>query len=287
MGLFNHSNFSKPGKGVSRNAPKKRGFFMFFELLGRKFWSLCTLSLTYTLASIPFFAIYLFLSTLLVSAFAKAEGSTTIMAYTAISISLLFVMYLGAGPASAGHSKILTDFSREYPVFLWSDFWEAFKKKFLPSILVFALDIVVIFLFIFAALFYFGDFDIGLPMFFRLLLGILMLVFCLIYVLMHPFIYCLIADKGLRFSEVMSLAFTMTMAKLLGMIFVFLSSLAVLAVIAGLVLFVAGFFIFLLPVAVFSINQFMLTFYAVQIIDLYLPKENKNSDDSSEAIFED
>ncbi len=287
MGFFNHSNFSRPGRGVSKNAPQKRGFFRFFELLGRKFWSICTLSLTYTLFAVPFFIVYLLLSTVMVSTFAKAEGTTQIMAYSAISIALLFTMYLGAGPASAGHTRILTDFSREEPVFLWSDFLESLKKKFVPTLLLFVLDIVVIFLFTFATLFYFGNMDTGLPVFFRIVLGMLMLLISLVYVMMHPFVYCLIVDKNLRLFEALSLAFTMTMAKLHGVIFVFLSSLAVLGIITALILYVGGFFVFLLPFLVFSLNQFMLTFYAVQVVDLLFPYKKENDSQASESIFND
>ncbi len=52
MGLFGN-NYDKPGKGVSKNEPEKRGFFRFFELFFRSFWKLISCELWYVLLSIP------------------------------------------------------------------------------------------------------------------------------------------------------------------------------------------------------------------------------------------
>ncbi len=52
MGLF-QKNYDRPGKGVSKNEPKKRGFFRFFELYFRNFWILVSAELWYILLSLP------------------------------------------------------------------------------------------------------------------------------------------------------------------------------------------------------------------------------------------
>lgn len=52
MGLFK-KNYDKPGKGVSKNEPEKKGFFRFFELYFRNFWILLSAELWYILLSIP------------------------------------------------------------------------------------------------------------------------------------------------------------------------------------------------------------------------------------------
>ncbi len=52
MGLF-QKNYEKPGKGVSKNEPTKRGFFRFFELYIRNFWKLMSAELWYILLCIP------------------------------------------------------------------------------------------------------------------------------------------------------------------------------------------------------------------------------------------
>ncbi len=52
MGLF-HKNYDRPGKGVSKNEPEKRGFFRFFELYFRSFWKLVSAQFWYVLLCLP------------------------------------------------------------------------------------------------------------------------------------------------------------------------------------------------------------------------------------------
>ena len=52
MGLF-QKNYDKPGKGVSKNEPEKRGFFRFFELYFRNFWKLISAQFWCVLLSLP------------------------------------------------------------------------------------------------------------------------------------------------------------------------------------------------------------------------------------------
>ncbi|MBQ3550546.1 MAG: YesL family protein [Clostridia bacterium] len=52
MGLF-QKNYDKPGKGVSKNEPQKRGFFRFFELYFRSFWKLISAQFWYLLLCLP------------------------------------------------------------------------------------------------------------------------------------------------------------------------------------------------------------------------------------------
>lgn len=109
-GFFGMFNYAKPGKGVDKDAPKKKRFFVFFDLYFRKFTKLVKLNLLYVLFCIPIVTI---------------------------------------GPATAAMSKILKEFVNERPVFLVSDFFDAFKKNFKQGLIVGILDgfaFVVIFL---------------------------------------------------------------------------------------------------------------------------------------------
>ena len=48
MGLFG-ANYENPGAGIAKDAPKKKGFFRFMEIFGRKFWKLLELNFLYML----------------------------------------------------------------------------------------------------------------------------------------------------------------------------------------------------------------------------------------------
>ena len=91
MGFLGLGNYAKPGKGVRKDEPKKKRFFLFFELYFRKFVKLVELNLLYLLFCIPVITI---------------------------------------GPATAAMTKITRCYTLEKPVFLFSDFWDAFKENF-------------------------------------------------------------------------------------------------------------------------------------------------------------
>ena len=49
MGFF---NFDKPGLGVNPDAPKKKGVFLYFELLFRRFGSIIKTNMLYFIISL-------------------------------------------------------------------------------------------------------------------------------------------------------------------------------------------------------------------------------------------
>ena len=90
MAFFGLFDYSKPGPGISKDAPKKRGFIEFWEIFFRKFWKLLQVNLLYLVTSIP-------------------------------------VVTLGL--SNAGLTYITRNFTREKPVFLLSDYFAVIKKN--------------------------------------------------------------------------------------------------------------------------------------------------------------
>ena len=103
MAVFGLFNYSKPGPGVDKNGPKKKRFFYFFELYGRKFWKLIELNLLYLVCCIPIVTI---------------------------------------GPATCGLVYILRNFANEKPVFMVSDFFDAFKSNFKQGFVIGLFDLL-------------------------------------------------------------------------------------------------------------------------------------------------
>lgn len=52
-GFFGLFNYEKEGPGISKNAPKKKTFVVFFETFFRNFWKFITVNLVYAVMSIP------------------------------------------------------------------------------------------------------------------------------------------------------------------------------------------------------------------------------------------
>lgn len=105
MGFFSINRFDEPGKGVDKDAPEKRRFFLFWEIVWRKLGKLMGLSLLYTLMCIPVVTI---------------------------------------GPATAGFTYVLKNFATKEPTFAVHDFFDAFRKNWKKSFVVSLLDAVVI-----------------------------------------------------------------------------------------------------------------------------------------------
>ncbi|MBQ3133314.1 MAG: YesL family protein [Clostridia bacterium] len=92
MGLFSRwgERQLRAGKGVSKDAPKKKAFFVFFEILARKFWKLGTANLLYVACSLP---------------------------------------VVTRGLSDVGLTFITRSYVREKHAFIASDFWDTIKKN--------------------------------------------------------------------------------------------------------------------------------------------------------------
>ena len=58
MGIFNR-DFNKPGPGVNKDEPRKKGAARFFELLTRDFGDLIKLNLLFCVCAIPTVSVFL------------------------------------------------------------------------------------------------------------------------------------------------------------------------------------------------------------------------------------
>lgn len=103
-GFFGLFNYEKEGPGVAKNGPKKRPFFAFMEIYGRKFWQLAVAGLLWTLLSLPI---------------------------------------VTCGLADAGLTRITRSYSREKHAFLKEDFFESVKKNRRTALIVGIINLVV------------------------------------------------------------------------------------------------------------------------------------------------
>lgn len=114
-GFFGLFDYNKPGPGVSKNAPKKKNFFIFWEIFFRKFWKLILANLLYVLVSLP---------------------------------------VVTGGLAQVGLTFVTRNYAREKHVFLPSDFFDTIKKNWKQGLIAGILEIVVGAILSFALYFY-------------------------------------------------------------------------------------------------------------------------------------
>lgn len=212
MGLFG-GNYSKPGPGVYKNAPEKKGLNLFYEIFFRKFWKLIQLNLMYIVTLLPTFAIIFLLSGMISNkltvntdalaalsdaSFTQAQAaqiSITMDLMTRLFISIFFTVFWGGGPATAGFVYILRSFIWEDSVFLASDYFRHIKSNFKQAIAVWIIDIAVFTAMCYAYFFYGSQANI---MYF---LKYVILVLAFFYTMLHLFLYHLLVTYKLTIPK--------------------------------------------------------------------------------------
>lgn len=117
MGIFNR-NFDRPGPGVAKDAPRKKGAARFFEVLGRDWGSFFKASLLCLLGYIPW---------------------TLLVGIGVLGQNLIFTLAGGlvggviAGPTLAGMHDTVLRSMRDEPGFWWHVYKRAFKNNWRAS----------------------------------------------------------------------------------------------------------------------------------------------------------
>lgn len=126
MGLFKR-NYDKPGPGVPKNAPRKKGIPRFVEILGRDFGNLVKANMLYALCLLPAQALLLlaYLS-LMGLPLLPLPASTAFLVLAALALLAAFP----TGPAHTALTFLVTRMLRDEPGFIWHDFKAEFKKNF-------------------------------------------------------------------------------------------------------------------------------------------------------------
>ena len=89
-------NYNKPGPGINKDAPEKKGFKLMFDILGREFWGLWALNFYFLAACLPIITI---------------------------------------GPATIAMYRVIITMLRDENVYVLGDFITAFKKNFKLGVL--------------------------------------------------------------------------------------------------------------------------------------------------------
>lgn len=261
MGFFN-KNYSKEGKGVSKNAPQKRRFFLFWELFGRKFSKIIQVNLLFILFSVPIVTI---------------------------------------GPATAGYTYVLRNFAREDHSFVWWDFIDTFKKNFKQGFVAGIIDLIFTFLLVYNALFYWSLRETTLTVSNYFLLAFSITAFVL-FLFVRYYVYTIMVTFDLKLRYIYKDALIFAVAGLKNNICALLSHLVTLVIYVGsiflaaqyatqgvfLVIFVIWFLIFALFLPAFM--QFTAIFSTYPVIQKYMmpkteePEEKREEEYSSEDI---
>lgn len=273
MGIFN--GYLKEGPGVDKNAPKKKGIFLYTELVGRKFFDLLKADCLLSLVSIPFFVLVMFFSApvmrnVFVASHLVDDAQVLIM--LDVFFGGFIFTFFGSGPASAAYAYVTRSFTRSEHVWVASDGMDIFKENFKNAILMVLLDTAVIYLAMNAVAFYGARGD-SISAFLRLFVLVL---FC-VYALSHMFAYQIMVTYQCKFIDIVKYSLVMTLAKLPMCIMLAVAACAV-WVALWYFLGIAGVIIYLVVGLIFA--RYPLEFYAARVVAKNIEKTTENETDN-------
>ncbi len=286
MGIFN--SYLKEGPGIDKNAPKKRGIFLFAEIFFRKFFLIIKSNIIYFLFSLPFIAVSVFiLAPVIVSAMGLDAAINLSDNPELVGVMMNFIVglavfnFFGSGPAGASYAYVCRCFTRSEHTWVWSDGWDKFKENFKNTILLTVLDLAFIFVSMTAIRFYSGQvFEIAAPMqgVYTFLKYVIYVIFA-IYMLMHIFVYQMMVTYENTFKNHIKNSVIFTIIKLPMCIALFVITGMFYIVIAnnlGLIFFIVY------AIIGMSLTRFPLEFYAARVIAKNIETVRKNEEKSQQ-----
>ena len=291
-GFFGFFDYTKPGKGVSKNEPEKTGFALYFDILFRRFWKLISLNLFFIIASIPAILIAWIISTYFVTWSASMsqmdiEEMATSLSLLSAFFTVILLLICGSGPASAAMSYVIRKYVNDTHSWVWSDFVEHMKKNFKQGIAVYFINTLVISMTLFSFLFY----SYNMQNMLAVVLRTLVLVVGAVFIMMQLYVYQLMAGFELKVKHIYKNALLLTLAKLPWNIISVLT--AAFLVYGAFSLFMTSplvgiLIVFLLLFTIITFTEIFMTNNTVKkyILNPYL-EEHKNDEEFFEADFND
>lgn len=304
-GFFGIGDFTKEGKGVDKNAPEKRSFFLFWELFFRKFSRLIKLNLLYIVSIIPTAIVVFIISGFVSSAIIKdlspvmaeffnASGSAApaneeymrLAVYLDIIIraiiTVMFTVLWGMGPVTCGFTYILRNYARQEHAWMLSDFFEKTKSNFKQGIIVWLIDLVMFILLFNAYSFYSSQTGI------ISVIKYFIVSFIIIYTMMHFYIYQLMITFELTLKQLYRNSFILALGKLPRNILILAATVFANVIIPYLAIYSSAFYIYvlvyivLLLLILISFCGFLINFFVYPVIKNELLDKAKAADEMND-----
>jgi len=285
-GFFGLFDYTREGPGVPKDAPPKSRFVVFFEVLGRKFWNIVKVNLMFTLFNIPAIIFFLFFSMyyldLLIQVGVFQVPTEDIALYligVIIPLLLAFICFplITTGPAQAGMTYVLRNYSREEHSFIWSDFIEHAKKNFKQSMIVGTINCVVTVLTLIDIYIYFNLKTTNMLL---TVASSLIIIAFLLFVMMSMYIYPMMVTFKLTVKQLYKNAFLFAIMK-------FLPNLLIIIVCAAFIIVPFYFYpaigYLLVFLITFSLISFITNFYVYPIMDKYMIQPVQNAEETAQS----
>lgn len=287
-GFFGLFDYNKPGPGVRKDEPEKKGVARYFDILGRRLWKMVALNFLYVVASIIPFVIMGTVFTLCVLAIMMLSGMSTedigvVMTENSGTLLLLFGALLvyavnGGGAVSCGMVNVLRKYTEDTTAWVFQDFVSGVRDNFLRGTVAFIIDCFALaVLTLNYGIYNFTDI-MGTDGVIITLLRALLLLVMLIWGMMHVYIYPTMTSFKFKLKDVYKNSFIMVIGKFLpsaGAFFLgFGISFAVVLLAMGFI-----YSALLIPVIMFAIVEYSKLYISYPMIKKYMrdPEEAKRA----------
>lgn len=273
MGLFG-GNYSKPGKGISKEEAAKRNYF---EILGRHFWDLIKLNLLFVACNIIFIAAAVLLALPYLMNIEEVVNALINQPYVLLPI-LPFIPFMFMGPFIAGLTYVLRNWARQEHAFLISDFFEHTKKNWKQGLLLSVLSTAVTYLFLTAVLFYLKS---GVSAAFVLTVAAI-----LTYVLlaMGFYTYPMLVTFDMKLAHIIKNAWLFSMAKLPQNLFILI---VIAAVHFALLWYLPVVWVLLMALILIAWTGYTINYYTWHVINKHMMSQLETEKPEDESVFED
>ncbi len=268
MGLFN-PNYDKPGVGIRKDEPEKKGAALYWELFSRKWRSYVLLNILYAVTGIPAFLYYLIIVSGLMT---PGEGSDAMKELMSISgmIAAFMVIFFSGSPFKSGFCYVLRNFVRQEHAWTVGDFFGKTFENFKQSVAAFVIDTVAGTAILFAIKYYFvaSQTNKWMAVFFAVVICLTVL-----YVIMQSFLWQMMVTFRLNIAALYKNSYLLSMATIPINLLSLIIRVAVIAL-----LFFSSYLSYLLILAIFisaeSLLEHMLAYPTLK--KFMLDKAEKN-----------
>lgn len=273
MGLFG-GNYSKPGKGISKEEAAKRNYF---EILGRHFWDLIKLNLLFVACNIIFIAAAVLLALPYLMNIEEVVNALINQPYVLLPI-LPFIPFMFMGPFIAGLTYVLRNWARQEHAFLISDFFEHTKKNWKQGLLLSVLSTAVTYLFLTAVLFYLKS-AVSAAL-------VLTVAAILTYVLlaMGFYTYPMLVTFDMKLVHIIKNAWLFSMAKLPQNLFILI---VIAAVHFALLWYLPVVWVLLMALILIAWTGYTINYYTWHVINKHMMSQLETEKPEDESVFED
>lgn len=300
MGLFN--GYLKPGPGVEKDAPKKKGFFLYIDIIWQKMGKFVAANSLYSLTSLLWIAAlymffgYMFIRTgivdnvtaniqqaegLTAEQAAQLSGNVVVMLQIFFSVAV-FVLW-GSGPSSAAYAYINRCFTRGEPVWVVSDGKDKFLENFKQGMFVVLIDAVILVFGVNAMHFYYS-FYTSTGNVIWLLPSYIMVVVFVLYTMMHSYIYQIMVTFECSFGAIYKNALLLSIAKLPGNILTTAISCGLLYAIFMVINLNPLFAAIIVLVFGLCFTRYVTDFYAARVIEKTILTNMKKKEEKKPVI---